>query len=988
MRGFERRVARRVACSAALLALLAGDAARADVVRDGTIGPGVEVQPVGPDYLIPETMGETRGSNLFHSFAEFSLYTDGDVQQSATFTAPDDIETIIARVTVEQPYIDGPITAGPDFYLLSSLGVLFGPNARLDVGGSFYASTADYVRLGEGAESVLFETHFSEDPVLSMEPLTAFGFLGEPALIDVDRSLLEVPAGETLGFIGGELTFTGRFDPEAPEVDYDTLVAPGGEILLASVASAGEVVPGGADDPLDVSSFDALGDIEFRGPGGETWNEYNRIANVVGEPAGTTYGTVYIRGGNFVMKAGAGIAAQNQSDVDHPGTAVDIRLTGDLRMENYAEIAASTWGLGNAGDIWIEAKRLIMRGEGSTTVNIGTRSFGKVDEDNVVVGGGDGGRTTIWADEVLLYELGYIQNTTFSQGRAGDIEIHAGTLSLDGALGFSFISSSAGAFYLRPEILGESGAAGSLSVWADAIRLSGGLGYTGLAVQVRDDAVGNPNGGLLELHARTIELLNGAQVSGGVFQGGGTGGDLVLHADESIHISGINDYYYAAGVFSDVSGVGTTGTGGSIEMTAPDILLENWGVVSAGAWESSSGNAGDVTINAGSLTLLTSGSVQVNSFGYEGTGGNAVVNADHLRIEGPSLESPWMGTGIFGQAGGAAASAGNVTVNAGLLEILNGGAINTTTYGMAKGGTIHVNADRALIAGDDPDYSYGAGRRSQISSDSAASGGDGGDVVLDVGDLTLDDRGLVSASSVTAGRGGNITTFTDDTRVLGDSSFEVTSTGTGNAGDMNLGARGDFELRDSKLLATAEAADGGNIKLDVGGLFKAVDSEVSAAVAGGAGTGGNVDIDPELVVLNRSLVSASAVGGPGGTVTIVADGFLASTGSVLTATGGTPEIDGTVVIDAVQPALVEQLATLPTDFIDAAGLMRDRCGARTDRSRGSFVVGGRDGVPAEPDGFLSAPPAREALGAPAPGVVLELEDLELESVALVAGCSR
>jgi hypothetical protein len=38
--------------------------AAADVVRDGTIGPGAGVQPGGPDFQIDETLGEIRGSNL------------------------------------------------------------------------------------------------------------------------------------------------------------------------------------------------------------------------------------------------------------------------------------------------------------------------------------------------------------------------------------------------------------------------------------------------------------------------------------------------------------------------------------------------------------------------------------------------------------------------------------------------------------------------------------------------------------------------------------------------------------------------------------------------------------------------------------------------------------------------------------------------------------------------------------------------------------
>ena len=74
------------------------------VVRDGTIGPGASLQPVGPAYLIPQSMGALAGSNLFHSFAEFSL-TQG---QSATFMGRSGIDNVIARVTgSDASFIDG-----------------------------------------------------------------------------------------------------------------------------------------------------------------------------------------------------------------------------------------------------------------------------------------------------------------------------------------------------------------------------------------------------------------------------------------------------------------------------------------------------------------------------------------------------------------------------------------------------------------------------------------------------------------------------------------------------------------------------------------------------------------------------------------------------------------------------------------------------------------------------------------------------------------
>ena len=49
----------------------------------------------GPDYVISDDLGVTVGGNLFHSFLEFSLFFG----ETATFTGPDSIDNILARVT-------------------------------------------------------------------------------------------------------------------------------------------------------------------------------------------------------------------------------------------------------------------------------------------------------------------------------------------------------------------------------------------------------------------------------------------------------------------------------------------------------------------------------------------------------------------------------------------------------------------------------------------------------------------------------------------------------------------------------------------------------------------------------------------------------------------------------------------------------------------------------------------------------------------------
>src|SRR5207249_3790317 len=131
---------------------------------------------------------------------------------------------ILSRVTGGQRSdIDGTLRSeipGAHLYLLNPAGVLFGPNASLDVSGSFHVSTADYLRLADGAR---FFARLSDTSTLSVAPPVAFGFLGPtPAAITVQGSTLQVPEGATLSMVGGEAQIVGG-----------TLRAPSGRIQLA-----------------------------------------------------------------------------------------------------------------------------------------------------------------------------------------------------------------------------------------------------------------------------------------------------------------------------------------------------------------------------------------------------------------------------------------------------------------------------------------------------------------------------------------------------------------------------------------------------------------------------------------------------------------------------------------------------------------------------------------------------------------------------------
>src|SRR5437588_5457445 len=122
-----------------LATTLAG--ARAQIVTDGSLGPAGPLS--GPNFSVTADLGRLSGRNLFHSFSEFNLTTG----ESATFSGPANVQNVVARVTGgNSSSIDGAVRstiAGANFFLINPAGVMFGPNASIDIDGSFAVTTGD-----------------------------------------------------------------------------------------------------------------------------------------------------------------------------------------------------------------------------------------------------------------------------------------------------------------------------------------------------------------------------------------------------------------------------------------------------------------------------------------------------------------------------------------------------------------------------------------------------------------------------------------------------------------------------------------------------------------------------------------------------------------------------------------------------------------------------------------------------------------------------
>jgi len=338
------------------LLLIISFATTAQITTDGTLGPQLNLP--GPDYQIGPDLGQQRGGNLFHSFKDFNLQR----LESATFSGPNHIQNVISRVTGGNPStIDGLFRStipGADVYFLNPYGIMFGPNAQLDVQGSFHASTADYLRLGEGGR---FDARNPSDSLLTVAPIESFGFLTNlPAPLAIDGSQLAIDDGETFSFSGGNLSITSA-----------QIKVSAGRINLASIQEIGEVIPTfdnfvvpslrGNITISEQSQFDVSGEgggsIFIRG-GQIIIDDSTLKAHTLGNQDGQQ---IDIQGVDIALTQGTQLSSQTQSGGRganiHLQALDSIAITGKDVQTNSLLSQATEIG-GNAGHIWLQAKNI------------------------------------------------------------------------------------------------------------------------------------------------------------------------------------------------------------------------------------------------------------------------------------------------------------------------------------------------------------------------------------------------------------------------------------------------------------------------------------------------------------------------------------------------------------------------------------------------------------------------------------------------------
>ncbi len=607
------------------------------------------------------------GPNLFHSFDTFNV----DAGSTVTFTNPSGVDNIFSRVTglSNLSDIDGTLKVDgtANFFLLNPNGILFGPNAQLDIQGSFLASTAS---------SVLFQggSPFGATPAETPSLLTVnvpvglqFGTSASPIQIQGQRHSLSynpdftvsrgsslpglvAPNGQTLAFIGSGVTLAGG-----------NVTAESGQIEVGSVGgnSLVNMNPTATGWDFDYAGVNRFEDIQLT----------NQSAlDVSGDDAGS----IHLQGRNLSLSGGSAILAQVLTagggqialEASESLSLEGVNLSATSQMPTTVSIEIASGATGDGSSLLsVSAPILNLTAGGQIGLGMaGDGTSGRVEVQAQTIAadnGANAGPSSIYTAVLPTVFTGRPPAT----GRGGDLLISTEQLRLTN--GAQFVASTFGV-----------GDAGRLFIEAKNIEASGFNegGPTNIASASEFSFSGA--GGSLDIRTDRLVLADGAQISVGT-SGPKPAGNLTIEAADSIELRG-SGVSGRSGLFAN--SFNATGSSDAI------------------------GAGGNIQVNTQTLSLLDGATINISNFPSipgrpPGTGpaGNVVVTAGDIVLKDGSLIT----------ADTVSGDRANITLSADSLVLRRGSNITTNATGTATGGNINIDT-QALIAFENSDITANA----------------------------------------------------------------------------------------------------------------------------------------------------------------------------------------------------------------------------------------------------------------------------------------
>ncbi|MEM9216668.1 MAG: filamentous hemagglutinin N-terminal domain-containing protein [Cyanobacteria bacterium P01_F01_bin.150] len=772
--------------------------ATAQVIPDTTLGP--EASQLTPNVIVGGDIGDridggaARNTFLFHSFDQFNI-NDG---QRVYFGNPDGIETIFSRVTgndISDILGTLGVDGTADLLFLNPSGIVFGPNAELDVSGSFVATTADGFTFGD---NVAFSvTNPEAPPLLKVTAPIGLQFGSAPGTIRNEGFLLTI--GQPVTFAGGDI-----------EIDGGTLFTFLGQTELAAVGGPGTVQvgdgSGGEEDRLSIPATIERGNI--------TLSNGAQVQAVGGPNAIITAEDLNLLDSSRLRTGILG----GFEDISNEGGDVIVDLSGTLDIQNASGIntVLADGTTGENGNIFIDAQDIILANESEinsraagggnitlTTNNLTLRNDSAV-RAGILIGSGNvdsqGGDVTINAAASVVIDDGSAISNILQDGATGingDIVLKVGedlTITEDSAINTgNFVDLT------RENVVANNLNAGDVVIDAgDTVVIRNTSGIRA------DNQLGTGDAGMVSITSNSLLLENNSDISANLFfdptdsTRQGRAGTIQIQTNQ-LTITGDDTTdtldAISAGAFipTDVTFKGEeteSRNGGQIAIQANTVQLDNRVEILA---ESNRGNGGDITIDATGEVAIGEETL-ISALSGRGDGGDILVLADRLTMDDSTIASNSLNLG----------TSGTITLDvAGRVDIINGGGItagappssgdaddNESDGASSNGGNIAVNSDRLIL-------------RNRGAIDASGIGaGDAGNIVIDSNRVRLLDGGQISAFTNVDGEGGDITIRNADY-------VEVSGFDPGNLDNQSLPL-----LVSSILTVTSGDGAAGDIRID------------------------------------------------------------------------------------------------------------------------------------------------------------------------------
>ena len=445
------------------------------------------------------------------------------------------------------------------------------------------------------------------------------------------------------------------------------------------------------------------------------------------------------RAGTIAL-AGRNVTIEEQSllvsNSEFSGDAGDIRITAADRLDLDTSdiLTRAESGTGDGGSISIQASRFFMA---DATVSSDTQSTGMAGTVSVragqiemdgrsrpftgisssTSGDGDAGSVTIDAQSLTIRNLAFVVSESFGSnfGNAGEVTIRTGDLSL---LRGGGISTSA----LRAN-------GGDISITATRdVTLTSEPGFTSFIAAVANSG----DAGNISLNVGGTLRLSGATISSDTF-GEGDAGQLTIKTN-TLALANAGDL-----PSSITSSTGSFGDAGALSIDARTITMNGLTQIRSVSAADADGDAKSVTINADSITVGRDATITTTTLG-RGNAGEVAITTKSLLLDGGEVSSS---AGLE-----SSGNAGNVTINATDVTLVNEGVLTTLSGNTNKAGVLRVTASGQVTID---------GQRSSISSANLADGrGDAGSVFLTAGGVRIANGGSVTTSAI-AGAAGDIT---------------------------------------------------------------------------------------------------------------------------------------------------------------------------------------------------------------------------------------